>query len=176
MKKTIAALPPGIAAPDFCDPPDRARLVRSIVDHHWQCYIDSHTSCPPRLYDEFRRTPDFTLLGRFDAANLDEETHALVTRWSEEGQRRRWDATPEHIKRKCVSPEEFEKHWDDMLDAGLLDPGDDEDEEEDDRDDPDFQPPYRPPVLTMDQMRYLLYRESQGDTTLRDYLASSSTL
>lgn len=79
--QAAAALPANIFPPDFFAPPHLDRFVRAIIDRHWQRYTDSSDSPHPKWRGVFRREPDWSLVGRFDAAHLDEEQKAVVDGW-----------------------------------------------------------------------------------------------
>lgn len=168
--QTAAALPPGTDAPEFFNPPHRAQLVRAILDWHWRVYDDSRNEPSRSISETFCRTPDFTLLEKFDAAHLDSDTHTLVESWFSDAQDRVWDATPASSKQKYSSSgTTFEEEVEKARASGLLESDDHE------WDEPDFDQALRPPTFTMEQLQHLLYNESQGRTTaLRDYLASFS--
>lgn len=165
-EQATAALPPGISAPDFFSPPHLGKFVRAIIDWHWMPYTDSVHSPGPEWHGVFRRDPNWSLLGRFDAANLDEELSGVVEAWFEAGRDRVWaNATPEFRALFEGPPGQYEDTLAAEREAraarGLSVT---EDEEV-------WESPVPRVTLTMEEMRYLLHLESKGERTpLRDHM------
>lgn len=109
----------------------------------------------------FRRVPNFSLLGRFDASSLDASRQAVADGMFHAAMERRWEQYSDEFKAV------FDPARDTSDEVAAAPPA----AEVDDLHEADRVLGHFPRVLSLEQMRDLLHRESNGErTALRDHL------
>lgn len=127
--------------------------MRCIIDWHWTMYTDSCDPPPPEMQGVFRRAPDFTVLGEFDAAHLDADKRAVVDGWHSAAVQRFWEQASDDYK-MLFDPSRHEVDDDVAGEHELNGQGESMLHHAEEPE------PVRPPRLTMQQMEYLLHSES----------------